>query len=154
MSKDKLKKYIWAALWWSRAECPAWSHSRIRSSWKIPPRIKYGKQFVYSWNGSTSQHDPFREMFQLSNKEDGGISCNYFTNREEIGFEIRRKLDWELIRSSPRNGLGTPCRLTIRNSARLFHHVLFNMVDLHLVLPALNLSTLNAGILIMVQQVR
>ena len=38
--------------------------------------------------------------------------------------------------------------LFIRNSARLFHHVLFNMEDLHLVLSALNLSTLNAGILI------
>ena len=35
----------------------------------------------------------------------------------------------------------------------LFHHVLIYMGDLHLVLPALNLSTLNAGILIMVQQV-
>ena len=45
-------------------------------------------------------------------------------------------------------------RLTIRNSARLFHHVLFSMGDMHLVLPALNLSTLNAGILIMMQQVR
>ena len=44
--------------------------------------------------------------------------------------------------------------MTIRNSARLFHHVLFNMGDLHLVLPALNLSTLNAGISIMMQQVR
>ena len=50
--------------------------------------------------------------------------------------------------------LHSPYRLTIRNSARLFHHVLFNMADLHLVLPALNLSTLNAGILIMMQQVR
>jgi len=47
------------------------------------------------------------------------------------------------IRSSPRYGLSTPYRLTIRNSARLFHHVLFNMGDLHLVLPALNLCTLN-----------
>ena len=36
----------------------------------------------------------------------------------------------------------------------LFHHVLFNMGDLHLVLPALNLSTLNAGNLIIMQQVR
>ena len=31
----------------------------------------------------------------------------------------------------------------------MFHHVLLNMGDLHLVLPALNLSTLNDGILIM-----
>ena len=44
--------------------------------------------------------------------------------------------------------------MTIRSSARLFHYVLFNMADLHLVLPALNLSTLNAGILIMMQQLR
>ena len=46
--------------------------------------------------------------------------------------------------------------MTIGNSARprLFNIVLFNMGDLHLVLPALNLSTLNAGILIMMQQVR
>ena len=40
------------------------------------------------------------------------------------------------------------------STARLFHYVLFNMGDLHLVLPALNLSNLNAGILIMMQQVR
>ena len=32
---------------------------------------------------------------------------------------------------------------------KLNHHVLSNMADLHLVLPALNLSTLNAGISIM-----
>ena len=64
------------------------------------------------------------------------------------------KLDRGSIRSSPRYGSSTPYRLTIRNSARLFHHVLFNMGDLHLDLPALNLSTLNAGILIMMQQVR
>ena len=36
----------------------------------------------------------------------------------------------------------------------MFHHVLIYMVDLHLVLPAMNLSILDAGILIMVQQVR
>ena len=35
----------------------------------------------------------------------------------------------------------------------LFHHVPVYMGDLHLVHPALNLSILNAGILIMVQQV-
>ena len=51
-------------------------------------------------------------------------------------------------------GLSTPYRLTIRNSARLFHHVLINIGNLHLVLPALNLFTLNVGILIMMQQVR
>ena len=52
-------------------------------------------------------------------------------------------------------GLSTPCRLIIRNSAiRLFHHDLFNMGDLHLVLHALNLSTLHAGILIMMQHER
>ena len=58
------------------------------------------------------------------------------------------------IRLSPRYGLSTPYRLTIRKSARLFHHVLFNMGDLHLFHLELNLSTLNAGILIMLQQVR
>ena len=63
-------------------------------------------------------------------------------------------LDRGSIRSSQRYGLSTPYRLSIRNSARLFHHVLFNMGDLQLVLPALNLSTLNAGILIMMHQVR
>ena len=36
---------------------------------------------------------------------------------------------------------------------RLFHHVLVYMGDLHLVHPALNLSVLDAGIMIMVQQV-
>ena len=36
----------------------------------------------------------------------------------------------------------------------LFHHVLVDMGDLHLVLLALNLSILDAGILIMMQQVR
>ena len=40
-------------------------------------------------------------------------------------------------------------RLTIWKSARLFHNVPFNTGHLHLVLPALNLATLNAGILIM-----
>ena len=44
--------------------------------------------------------------------------------------------------------------VSIRNSAGLFHIVLFNMGNLHLVLTALNLSTLNASILIMMQQVR
>ena len=71
-----------------------------------------------------------------------------------MSLRISEKLDRGSIRSSLRYGLSTPYRLTIRNSARLFHHVLFNMGDLHLVLPALNLSTLNAGILIMMQQVR
>ena len=41
--------------------------------------------------------------------------------------------------------------LTKRNRAGLFHHVLMYMGDLHLVLPAQNLSTLNAEILIMMQ---
>ena len=55
--------------------------------------------------------------------------------------------------SSLRYGFSTPYRLAIRNSTTLFNIVLFNMGDLHLVLPALNLSTMNAGILIMMQQV-
>ena len=45
-------------------------------------------------------------------------------------------------------------RLNNRNSARLFHQVLIYMGDLRLVLPALNLFTLDAGILIMMHQVR
>ena len=53
------------------------------------------------------------------------------------------KLDLGSIRSSLRYGLSTLYRVTIRN-----------MGDMHLVLPALNLSTLNAGILIMMQQER
>ena len=62
--------------------------------------------------------------------------------------------DFVSISSSPSYGLSTPCRLPIRNSARLFRHILFNMGDLHLVLPALDLSALDAGILIMMQKVR
>ena len=46
--------------------------------------------------------------------------------------------------SSLRYGFSTPYRLTIKNSARLFNIVLFNIGDLHLVLPALNLCTLNS----------
>ena len=66
----------------------------------------------------------------------------------------KSRLDRESIMSSLRYGFSTPYRLTIRNSTTLFNIVLFNMGDLHLVLPALNLSTLNAGILILMQQVR
>ena len=47
-------------------------------------------------------------------------------------------------------GLSSPYRLTLA----LFHIVLFNLEDLHLVLPARNFSTLNASIFIMMQQVR
>ena len=68
--------------------------------------------------------------------------------------QIIKELDRGSISSSPRYGVSTPYGLTIRNSARLFHHVLFNMGDLHVVLPALKLSNMNAGILIMMQQVR
>ena len=39
----------------------------------------------------------------------------------------------------------------LRISVGLFHHALVYMGDLQLVHPALNLSTLDAGILIMVQ---
>ena len=46
------------------------------------------------------------------------------------------------------DGLSTPNRLTKRNSVRLLHHVLIHIGDLDLVLPALNLSILDAGILI------
>ena len=64
------------------------------------------------------------------------------------------KLDLGSMRSSPKYGLSTPYRLNIRNSARLFNHVLIYMGNLHLVLHELNLSTLNAGILIIMHQVR
>ena len=53
------------------------------------------------------------------------------------------ELDRGLIMSNPRCGLSTPYRLTIRNSDRQVHHVLFNMGDLHLILPAPN--SLDAG---------
>ena len=42
----------------------------------------------------------------------------------------------------------------LRYSAGLTHHVLIYMGDLHLVLPAMSLPSLDAGILMMVQQVR
>ena len=64
------------------------------------------------------------------------------------------KLDRGSKRSSLRYGLSTPYSLNIRKRARLFHHVLFNMGDLHVVLPTLKLSNMNAGILKMMQQVR
>ena len=48
-----------------------------------------------------------------------------------------------------------PYRLTNGNSAGLFHHVLIYIEDLYLVLPALDLTTLGAGLVIMMgQQVR
>ena len=65
---------------------------------------------------------------------------------------LKIELDRGSIGSNPRHSLIIPYRLT--NSARLFYIVLFNMGDLHLVLTALNLSTLNAGILIMIEHVR
>ena len=58
------------------------------------------------------------------------------------------------LMSSPRYGFSTPYRLTNRNSAGLLHQVHIHIGDLHFVLPALNLSSLDAGILIIVQQVR
>ena len=68
----------------------------------------------------------------------------------------RHTLDLGSIMSSPRYGLSCSYRLTIRkNNARLFHlHHVLHFVDLYLVLPAPNLSILNASILIMMQQVR
>ena len=66
-----------------------------------------------------------------------------------LAIMIECKLDRGSIRSSP----STPYRLT-KEHARLFQHVFIYMVDMHFVLPALNLSTLDAGIWIMVEQVR
>ena len=57
------------------------------------------------------------------------------------------------IRSSPRNGLSTPYRLTVRtvlDCSTMF----FSTLETCIWSFQLNLSTLNAGILIMVQQVR
>ena len=68
------------------------------------------------------------------------------------------KLHQGSIRSSPGDGLNTPCRLTKIQcwpvTVGLLHNVLIFMGELHLVLPAMILSTLDSGILIMVQQVR
>ena len=88
---------------------------------------------------------------KLQARQDGilgsrGIRLSHLTKELQI--------DRGSIRSSLRYGLSTPYKLTIKNSARLFHIIFFNMGDLHLVLPALNLSTLNTGILIMIQEVR
>ena len=58
-------------------------------------------------------------------------------NEEHNLVQTRSKLDVGSIRSSPRDGLSTPYRLNIRNSARLFHIVLFDMGDLYLVLTPL-----------------
>ena len=43
-------------------------------------------------------------------------------------------------------------KYSLQSSVGLFHHVLVYMVDLYLVLPALNLSFLDSGILMIVQQ--
>ena len=61
--------------------------------------------------------------------------------------EKETRLDRGLIRSSPKYGLSTPW-------TGLSHHFLIYMGDLHFFLPLLNLNTLDASILIMVQQVR
>ena len=60
-------------------------------------------------------------------------------------------LDQGSLRSSPRDGLSTPYRLTKRSSVGLFHHVLVYMGNLHLVIHALNLSILDAGTLIVMR---
>ena len=54
------------------------------------------------------------------------IDC--FPDTEEV-CKIKHGLDRGSIRSSLRYGLRTPHRLTIRNSSRLFHIVLFNLAD-------------------------
>ena len=50
--------------------------------------------------------------------------------------------------TSAADALGVACHKCL-SSVGLFHHVLVDVVDLHLVLPALNLLILNDGILIM-----
>ena len=64
---------------------------------------------------------------------------------DSVQSNMSLRLDRESIMSSPRYGFSTPYRFTIRNSTTLFNIVLFNMGDLHLVLPVLNLSNMNAG---------
>ena len=64
-------------------------------------------------------------------------------------YKHKHKLDLGSISSSLRYGLSTPYGLTIRNSAGLFHHVIIYTGDLHLILPALIWSTLDAECLIM-----
>ena len=98
---------------------------------------------IHGWNIS--------EVMLFANHVDCASVCSKLVLQTLCTSEHSKKLDLGLMRSSPRYGLNTAYRLTIRNSARLFHHVLFNMGDLYLVLPALNLSTLNACILIRMQ---
>ena len=62
------------------------------------------------------------------------------------------------VRLTLRDGLNTTCRLTKIQcwtvTVGLLQNVLIYMGELHLVLPAMILSTLDAGILITVQPVR
>ena len=66
-----------------------------------------------------------------------------------LGTKTNTRIDRSSKRSSPGDGLSTLYRLT-----RIQTFTLIYMGDLHLVLPAMILSTLDSGILIMVQQVR
>ena len=65
---------------------------------------------------------------------------------------ISLKLEWGWIGSSTRNGLSTTYKLTTMNSPGLSYHI-YIFLEGPLVLNALNFSTLNADILIMVHQV-
>ena len=113
-------------------------------------------QFLFvdliTFNSFTLKGKTFYFIATFSNRHSWGRLC---LRKSKSGMVIRfyfpffptinNKLDLGSIRSSLRYGLSTLClySLTVRK-----------MRDLHLVLPALNLSTLNAGILIMLQKVR
>ena len=110
-----------------------------------------GKRNIESWIPQLTTDVLFCADASLSNKT--GV-CQGDSGGPAIQrFEFKIKLDRGSIRSSPTEGLSTPYRLTKGSSVGLFHHVHVHMGDLNLVYPALNLFILDAGILIMVQQV-
>ena len=83
------------------------------------------------------------DMSELENK-DLLDAVKKWEEQELSGSKVDKQLDRGSKRSSVRYVLSSPYRMTISNSARLVHIVLFNIGDMHLVLPILNLSTLNA----------
>ena len=71
----------------------------------------------------------------------------YILLKDKGSFKKSVKLDRGSIRSSLRDGLLLiDYRLTKRNIVGMLHHVLIHIGDLHLFLPALNLSILDADI--------
>ena len=73
----------------------------------------------------------FRSCYDLISHQLNAVQA-----RNELGFVFKKKLDRGSIRSSPRYGLSTPYRSSIRNSAKLFHQVLaFGLSCTELVYP-------------------